>query len=128
MGRIITSVTLTNVTDRSKSFRCDATVDAGATFIVLPTAWKDRLGALELLEEVEVETATQETVKGELRGPVEIQIEGFRRIHSEVMFVDMHPESGIYDPLIGYIVLEQSQAAVDMVGHRLMKVQKVDLK
>ena len=89
MGRIITSVTLTNVIDRSKTFSCDALVDTGATFMVLPTAWKDRLGALELLEEVEVETATQETVKGELRGPVEIQIEGFRRIHSEVMFVDM---------------------------------------
>ena len=40
----------------------------------------------------------------------------------------MAPENGIYEPLVGYIVLEQSQAAVDMVGHRLLHVKKMDLK
>ncbi len=33
-----------------------------------------------------------------------------------------------YEPLIGYIVLEQSRAAVDMIGHRLLHVKKMDLK
>jgi hypothetical protein len=28
----------------------------------------------------------------------------------------MAPRDGVYEPLIGYITLEQSQAAVDMVG------------
>ena len=28
----------------------------------------------------------------------------------------------------GYIILEQSQAAVDMLGHRLVHVKKSDLK
>ncbi len=56
MGRIITSVKIENISDPSKSIRCDALVD------------------------------------------------------------------------IGYIILEQSQAAVDMVGHRLMHVKRVDLK
>jgi hypothetical protein len=40
----------------------------------------------------------------------------------------MKPEDGIYEPLIGYIILEQSQAAVDRVGHRLLHVKKMDLK
>ncbi len=31
---------------------------------------------------------------------------------------------GVYEPLIGYIVLAQSQAAVDMLGRRLVHVKK----
>jgi hypothetical protein len=40
----------------------------------------------------------------------------------------MQPEDGQYEPLLGYIVLEQSQAAVDMVGRRLVHVKRLDLK
>jgi hypothetical protein len=49
-------------------------------------------------------------------GPVCIRIEGFRPIFNEVLFVEMKPADGIYDSLIGYIFLEQSQAAVDRLG------------
>ena len=42
--------------------------------------------------------------------------------------LDMQPENGGYEPLLGYIVLEQSQVAVDMVGHRLVRVKHADLK
>jgi hypothetical protein len=35
----------------------------------------------------------------------------------------MKAEAGaIYEPLIGYIILEQCQAAVDLLGHRLIQV------
>jgi len=60
--------------------------------------------------------------------PVQVQIEGFRPIATEVLFVDMEPHEGKYEPLVGYIVLEQSQAAVDMLGHRLVPVKHLDLK
>ena len=40
----------------------------------------------------------------------------------------MTPDNGSYEPLIGYVVLEQSQAAVDMLGHRLVHVKRMDLK
>ena len=40
----------------------------------------------------------------------------------------MKPEEGIYEPLVGYIVLEQCQAGVDMVGHRLVHIKRLDLK
>ena len=128
MGRIIASVTIDNVADPSKSLRCDALVDMGASYLVLPMAWRDRLGSLEVMTEVEMETATQETIKGLVCGPVRIQIEGFRPIHNDVAFVEMNPDDGEYEPLIGYLVLEQSQVAVDMLGHRLVQVKHMDLK
>lgn len=128
MGRIVASVTIQNISDQSKSFRCDALVDTGASFMVLPKAWRDRLGDLETIEEVSLETATQETVTGEICGPVKIQVEGFRPIYNEVLFLEMNPEDGVYEPLIGYIVLEQCQAGVDMLGHRLVAVKHMDLK
>ncbi|PYS25867.1 MAG: hypothetical protein DMF72_00430, partial [Acidobacteria bacterium] len=78
MGRIVASVRIDNASDVSKGLRCDALVDTGASFMVLPMAWRDRLGNLETMTEVEMETATQETVKGIVCGPVRIQIEGFR--------------------------------------------------
>lgn len=128
VGRIVASVTIENAVDLSKRLRCDALVDTGATLMVLPRAWKDRLGNLEFSTEIEVETATQETVKAEVCGPVRIQIEGFRPILNEVAFVEMEPADGDYEPLIGYIVLEQSLADVDMHGHRLVPVKHMDLK
>jgi predicted aspartyl protease len=128
MGRIIASVKIENVSDASKSLRCDALVDTGASFMVLPSAWKDRLGDLVSIRTIELETATQEPVTGEVCGPVRIQIEGFLPIFSEVLFVEMKPEQGDYEPLIGYIILEQSQAGVDMLGHRLVPIKHMDLK
>lgn len=128
VGRIVTSVTIENATDASKALRCDALVDTGASFLVLPRAWRNRLGTLKSSSQIEVKTATQETVTAEVCGPVRIQIEGFRPIFNEVVFVEMKPENGDFEPLIGYIVLEQSQASVDMIGHRLVPSKHIDLK
>jgi hypothetical protein len=80
------------------------------------------------LGKVEMETADQSLLQGTVCGPVQIQIEGFRPVFSEVVFIDMTPENGKFEPLLGYIVLEQSQAAVDMLGHRLIHVKRLDLK
>jgi predicted aspartyl protease len=128
MRRIVASVKIDNVSDASKSLRCDALVDTGTSFMVLPSAWRDRLGWLESTTQVEMETATQQTIEGEVCGPVRIQIEGFRPIYSEVSFVDMQPADGEYEPLIGYLVLEQSQARVDVLGHHLVHIKHMNLK
>jgi predicted aspartyl protease len=128
MGRIISSIKIGNVVDPSKTIQCDALVDTGASLMVLPTEWRKRLGDLETVRRVELETATQEIVHADVCGPVKIQLEGFEPIYSEVLFLEMHPHDGNYEPLIGYIVLEQSQAAVDLVGHRLVRVKHLDLK
>jgi len=128
MGRIISSVRIDNLADPEKTLRCDALVDTGASYMILPTAWRDRLGDLEEIETLELQTATQEAAEGYICGPVRIQIEGFRPIYNEVCFVEMKPDDGAYEPLIGYVILEQCQAAVDILGHRLIHVKRMDLK
>lgn len=128
MGRIVANVRITNLFDQEAIITCDALVDTGAAYMVLPKRWKERIGKINIVREVDCETATQEIVKGEVCGPVEIKIEGFEAVYSEVLFLDMKPVDGVYEPLIGYIILEQSQAAVDMLGHRLVHVKKTDLK
>jgi len=127
MGRIVASVKIENVRDMSKSLKCAAFVDTDAPLMVLPATWKDKLGELESTRTIELKTATQGTIKGEVCGPVRIQIEGFRPISSEVSFVEMETEDGECEPLIGHIVLAQSQAGVDMLGHRLVPIH-MDLK
>ena len=128
MGRINATVRIKNVLEPDSSISCDALVDTGTTNMVLPAAWKERLGRLTAIRTVERETATQERVQAEICGPVEIRIEGFKPVFSEVLFIDMQPNEGQYQPLIGYIVLQQSQAAVDMLGHRLLHLKSVDLR
>jgi len=77
---------------------------------------------------VEAELADHRIVPGEVCGPVRIQIDGFDAIAGEVLFLDMEAEDGRYEPLIGYITLEQARLVVDLVGHRLVRVPHVDLK
>ncbi len=128
MGRIITRVRIENLLDSQKSIACDALVDTGAAHMTIPSAWKNKLGELPVTREIVAETATQESIKARVCGPVKIRIEGFEPVSGEVLFLDMHPKDGRYEPLVGYIPLEQCQAAVDMLGHRLVHVKTVDLK
>jgi len=128
MGRIVCQVTVENPANGHEAFEFSALVDTGTSHLTLPMAWKDRLGHLGTLDPVELETADQSTIVGEMGGPVKIQIEGFRAIHHEVLFVNMEPKDGRYEPLVGYIVLESSQAGVDILGHRLVHIKYLDLK
>ena len=128
MGRIVAQVTVSNAAEPERLIRFDALVDTGSGLPVLPRAWKERLGSLPSSSVVEMETADQRAVPSEVCGPVRIEVEGFRPIFSEVAFLDMHPTDGVYEPLLGYIVLEQAGIAVDMLGHRLVNAKHMDLK
>ncbi len=129
MGRIVAQVELTNPTDPEKTLVFSAFVDTGAAALVLPSSWKGRLGKFVNEEEIEFVLANNEVVRGAACGPVGIRIEGFRKIFNEVMFMDMEPaEDGEYQPLLGYVILEQAQVAVDMLGHRLVPVKYIDCK
>jgi len=129
VGRIVTQVKLTNFADPSKALSLSALVDTAAAYITLPNAWRAGLGQMEQLGEIEVEMADQSTKKGFICGPLRAQIGQFRPIMAEVLFLDMQPdEDGEYEPLVGYIALEQAGAAVDMLGQRLVHVNRVDLK
>ena len=111
MGRIIVPVKIENVFDSSNRLRCEALVDTGASLMVLPKAWKSQLGDLEFSSEMEVEVATQEIVKAEVCGPVRIQIEGFRPISSEVVFVDINQETAGTSPWLATLCLNKVRRA-----------------
>ena len=129
MGRIVTQVKLANLGEPSKTLSLSALVDTRAAYITLPNPWRESLGELEQLAEIEVEMADQSVKKGCVCGPLRARIGEFRPIMAEVLFLDMQPnEDGEYEPLVGYIALEQAGAAVDMLGHRLVHVKRVDLK
>ena len=87
MGRIATFVTIENSSDADKRIECDALVDTGASHMILPTAWRNRLGEMKELGKVDMETADQSLLEGVVCGPVQIKIEGFRPVFSEVVFV-----------------------------------------
>ena len=128
MGRIVVEARIENGTDSTCHIHCDALVDTGAAYLTLPKAWQARLGQLTRLDTVEVETATQAVVSGDICGPVLLRMEHFRPVLTEVLFIDLEPADEQYEPLIGSIPLEQAQAAVDLLGHRLVKISLVDLK
>ncbi len=116
--------------DPDKSIQCGMLVDTGAGALILPAAWKERLGEFRRSETVELQLANGEILRGEACWPVEIEIEGFRPVANEVVFLDMDEEDddGSHEPLLGYVILEQAQAAVDMLGHRLVPVRYIDMK
>jgi len=129
MGRIVTQVKLASFIDPNRTLSLSALVGTDAAYITLPEAWRPDLGEIEQLDEIEVEMADQPTRKGCICGPVRARIGEFRPIMAEVLFLDMEPdEDGEYEPLVGYIALEQAGAAVDMLGHRLVHIKRVDLK
>jgi predicted aspartyl protease len=128
MGRITTPVVLRNTLDPRHELRVEALVDTGAGWLTLPMAWRERLGPLPVVRTEQLETADQRVIPGVVCGPVTIQIDGFRPIVTEVIFMDMEPRDERYDALLGYLVLEQSSAVVDMVAHCLVPVRYVDAK
>ena len=128
MGRIVAKVIITNPLDKNKSRTFDALVDTGASMLTLPKSWKKDLGNLAETRISKAEFADQNVKEVEISGPVSIQVEGFQKIFSEVAFLEMNPSDGAYEPLIGYIPLEQSGILVDMLGHRLKAAKYLDLK
>lgn len=129
MGRIVSPVTITNYSEPARSIHCEALVDTGAAHMVLPAAWREKLGTLGLVDTVTIETADQRELTAQICGPLRVEVEGFRAVSTDVLFLEMQPSTlGGYEPLIGYLVLEAIPVAVDMLGHRLVPVKHFDLK
>jgi len=129
MGRILVPFRVASWSESSKEIRGVGMVDTGAYGMILPAVWRAALGTPPAIAVVDVELADQRVVKAEVCGPVEIQIDGFRRVLGEVIFVDMVPNArGEYEPLIGYTILEACNVVVDMTQHRLVARKYYDLK
>lgn len=124
MGIIISPVTISNVVDPEKRFSFNGFVDTGAMFMTLPSAWKDKFGNMEKVEDVELELASGEKRPGEVFGPARLKIGNFREVFGEVLFMDMEPDKdGNFEPLIGYLPLEAIPVGIDMLNHELFKVK-----
>ena len=128
MGRIVATADVHNAAEPRKGRKVDLLVDTGASHVVLPSAWKEQFGEFEVEEEIRTALANQDAAEAIVCGPARIHIEGFRVVHSEVVFLDMGTHEGRFEPLLGYIPLEQCGAAVDMIGHRLVPVGYLDMK
>ena len=89
MGRIVTQIHISNFEDKTKSIDASALIDTGAAYLTLPAIWRDRLGELEKIADVEVEMADQSVKKAGLYGPVRLQISKFRKTFTEVLFLEM---------------------------------------
>ena len=87
--------------DPSCRIVCDIRVDTVAAYLTLPNAWRSRLGELTVYDTVDVETANQAVVTGEICGPVLLRFGSFRRVLAEVLFIDMEPVDGRHEPLLG---------------------------
>ncbi len=128
MGRIVSPISITNPAHSECQVTLNALVDTGASALFLPDSYQSRLGEIEELEPTYC-TFTDRSKKLSKRfGPVKIQLDGFPSIYNEVIFLPPDEKGNDVEALIGYIVLEQSRAGVDMVGHRLFKVDSYDLK
>jgi hypothetical protein len=129
MGEIFVELTVANRLEPERSVSCRAMVDTGAFGLILPSAWKAQLGDLPDLTLVDLEMADQRVATAEIRGPVSVQLAGFRRVNSEVIFVDMEARAdGSYEPLVGDTVLELANVVIDMRRHCLVAKKYYKLK
>ena len=123
MGRIVARASIENLQDSSSKMQVDLLVHTAAAYLTLPLAWKERLGNLRSFGTVRTQFADQKIGTAEVFGPVLLKINGFREINTEVLFLDMQPaENGGYEPLLGYIPLEQASTSSRKFFHFLDEV------
>ncbi|HVY70773.1 MAG TPA: hypothetical protein VHH73_12655 [Verrucomicrobiae bacterium] len=127
MGRINKNVTVSNVLEPARKIQCEAEVDSWSAFFVLPLSWKNRLGKIAHSEPGTVELAYGQKVSAEICGPVRIEVDGFRAVLTELLFLDL-PENSNFKPLIGHLVLNQALATMDLMANRLVQAKNLDLK
>jgi len=65
MGQIIVSVKITNLFDEDRTIQCNMLVDTEAGALILPKAWKARLGGFEYAESVELLMANGDVIRGD---------------------------------------------------------------
>jgi predicted aspartyl protease len=128
MGMITVATAVENVLDPDKRIEFTALVDTGATYLTLPTAWRERLGEFKKHKTIQIDLADQRSREGVLCGPAKIEIAGFEEVYSEILFIDMAPDNGEYEPLLGCIPLETARMAVDLDSHTLVSLKRAKLK
>ncbi len=121
-------IELLSVLNEKECFEFEALVDASATWLTLPAVWRDKFMSLAPGREAHFWRPENKIIVGEVCGPVEIRIEGFRRSFGEVMFVELQPKDGKLIPLVGSLQLELSQALLDRANQKLVPMKSYPLK
>ena len=70
VGNVHVIVTVTSFIEPPRQIDFEGLVDTGAFGLILPKAWKERLGPFPECAEIEVETADQRVVRGKVCAPV----------------------------------------------------------
>lgn len=104
MGKVVEKVKFTSAFDPAKSVEVEATIDTGATLLVLPQDLVEELG-LRKIREVKVRYANDSVESKWVYGAVLLELKGRRGI-----FEALAEKEGT-QPLVGQIVLE----SLDMV-------------
>ncbi len=129
MGKITAMLRLKSLDSSECILEVRAFVDTASAYLTLPASWRPRLGSLKRIRTVQTQFADQRVGVADVYGPVSLKIEEFDEVIAEVMFIDMLPdEDGSFEPLLGYIPLEQANVALDMSRRKLMPLKYVDLK
>lgn len=100
--------------------RFDALVDTGATRIILPNAWRERLGDFPRTRKSVAHTISQ-TQDALICSPAQVSVDGFPEVDAEVVFTRMEPVDGEYQPVLGHLFLQTCEAVVDMKTHVLRR-------
>src|SRR5436309_3510464 len=93
MGRILTHVTIVNALDPAREIGCEALVDTGAWGLMLPRAWKERLGAFQMTRTVEVVPADVHPLSSLRRAEIEVYTSSVQMVKS-ISIVDARRDLG----------------------------------
>ncbi len=106
MGKVIERIKLQNLLEPTKQLELNATVDTGATMLILPLDVVEKLG-LQKFRTVTVRYANNRTEQKSIYRVVTVEIQG------RSGDFDVLAESPGSQPLIGQIVLEQLDLVVN---------------
>ena len=119
MGEIVVPVKIRNDAAPDALPLCfDALVDTGATRIILPNEWRDRLGVFPRTRKAIAHTLSN-TQDAQICSPAQVEIAGFPEVDAEVVFTRMEKHNGDYQPILGHLLLQTCGAIVDMANHSL---------
>ena len=119
MGEIVVPAKIRNDAAPGMPPLCfDALVDTGATRIILPNEWRERLGDFPRTRKSVAHTLSN-TQDALICSPAQVEIEGFPEVDAEIVFTRMEKRDGKYQPVLGHLLLQTCGAAVDMARHTL---------
>lgn len=119
MGEIVVPVKIRNDAAPDMPPLCfNALVDTGATRIILPNEWRERLGDFPRTRKAVAHTLS-ETQDALICSPAQAEIEGFPEVDAEIVFTRMESRGGEVQPILGHLFLQTCGAVVDMANHAL---------